>query len=270
MALMWRNLLDHVLMFLFISFPPSVRLFLPPFPPPFSPSLSFFSPSLFWLSATQSPKSAFISAAKKAMLKSNPVKVRFAEEVIINGQVPVSPAECPDTHSTSSVSINHIYSDRWPTLTSYHSSEWQKNNSFTVVFVLKSVSVKRIISLRQTCEVHPFFVFAEPSEGQLPAVHAQCSEGLPGERADQVVSLWQQHLHQGAYAARRLWRSRNRHRFKLIKLSNNLTEIMCSLSSFATWSRKTKRETSPVLFIAVLRYYPQLIFVIIPLWIKTC
>ncbi|XP_055084284.1 FERM and PDZ domain-containing protein 4-like [Periophthalmus magnuspinnatus] len=35
-----------------------------------------------------SPKSAFISAAKKAMLKTNPVKVRFAEEVIINGQVP--------------------------------------------------------------------------------------------------------------------------------------------------------------------------------------
>ncbi|XP_068575631.1 FERM and PDZ domain-containing protein 4-like isoform X3 [Cebidichthys violaceus] len=35
-----------------------------------------------------SPKSAFISAAKKAMLKSNPVKVRFAEAVIINGQVP--------------------------------------------------------------------------------------------------------------------------------------------------------------------------------------
>ncbi|XP_068612299.1 FERM and PDZ domain-containing protein 4-like [Brachionichthys hirsutus] len=34
-----------------------------------------------------SPKSAFITA-KKAMLKSNPVKVRFAEEVIINGQVP--------------------------------------------------------------------------------------------------------------------------------------------------------------------------------------
>ncbi|XP_077073009.1 FERM and PDZ domain-containing protein 4-like isoform X2 [Siphateles boraxobius] len=37
-----------------------------------------------------SPKSAFISAAKKAKLKSNPVKVRFAEEVIINGQVPES------------------------------------------------------------------------------------------------------------------------------------------------------------------------------------
>ncbi|XP_030283460.1 FERM and PDZ domain-containing protein 4-like isoform X1 [Sparus aurata] len=35
-----------------------------------------------------SPKSAFISAAKKAKLKTNPVKVRFAEEVIINGQVP--------------------------------------------------------------------------------------------------------------------------------------------------------------------------------------
>ncbi|KAJ8253195.1 hypothetical protein GJAV_G00210150 [Gymnothorax javanicus] len=35
-----------------------------------------------------SPKSAFISAAKKAKLKSNPVKVRFAEEVTINGQAP--------------------------------------------------------------------------------------------------------------------------------------------------------------------------------------
>ncbi|XP_023682292.1 FERM and PDZ domain-containing protein 4-like isoform X2 [Paramormyrops kingsleyae] len=35
-----------------------------------------------------SPKSAFISAAKKAKLKSNPVKVRFAEEVIVNGQAP--------------------------------------------------------------------------------------------------------------------------------------------------------------------------------------
>ncbi|KAH0624692.1 hypothetical protein JD844_032401 [Phrynosoma platyrhinos] len=35
----------------------------------------------------RSPKSAFISAAKKARLKSNPVKVRFSEEVIINGQV---------------------------------------------------------------------------------------------------------------------------------------------------------------------------------------
>ncbi|XP_044142216.1 FERM and PDZ domain-containing protein 4 isoform X1 [Bufo gargarizans] len=34
-----------------------------------------------------SPKSAFISAAKKARLKSNPVKVRFSEEVIINGQL---------------------------------------------------------------------------------------------------------------------------------------------------------------------------------------
>ncbi|XP_062907073.1 FERM and PDZ domain-containing protein 4 isoform X3 [Mobula hypostoma] len=35
-----------------------------------------------------SPKSAFMSAAKKAKLRSNPVKVRFSEEVIINGQVP--------------------------------------------------------------------------------------------------------------------------------------------------------------------------------------
>ncbi|XP_041052086.1 FERM and PDZ domain-containing protein 3 [Carcharodon carcharias] len=33
----------------------------------------------------QSPKSAFISAAKKAQLRTNPVKVRFSEEVTING-----------------------------------------------------------------------------------------------------------------------------------------------------------------------------------------
>uniref|UniRef100_A0A8P4JX81 FERM and PDZ domain containing 4 n=1 Tax=Dicentrarchus labrax TaxID=13489 RepID=A0A8P4JX81_DICLA len=47
--------------------------------------LNLFSPLL---SLQKSPKSAFISAAKKAKLKTNPVKVRFAEEVIINGQVP--------------------------------------------------------------------------------------------------------------------------------------------------------------------------------------
>ncbi|XP_028319517.1 FERM and PDZ domain-containing protein 4-like isoform X3 [Gouania willdenowi] len=50
-----------------------------------------------------SPKSAFISAAKKAMLKSNPVKVRFAEEVIINGQVPVSA-----THTHNPVKDNAL------------------------------------------------------------------------------------------------------------------------------------------------------------------
>ncbi|CDQ57006.1 unnamed protein product [Oncorhynchus mykiss] len=48
-------------------------------------------PTVFFIQTPpQSPKSAFISAAKKAKLKSNPVKVRFAEEVIINGQVPES------------------------------------------------------------------------------------------------------------------------------------------------------------------------------------
>lgn len=50
-----------------------------------------FSPLfLFMFCSLQLPKSAFMSAAKKAKLKSNPVKVRFAEEVIVNGQIPVS------------------------------------------------------------------------------------------------------------------------------------------------------------------------------------
>ncbi|XP_018407923.1 PREDICTED: FERM and PDZ domain-containing protein 1 [Nanorana parkeri] len=35
--------------------------------------------------STSSPKSSFLTAEKRAKLKSNPVKVRFAEEVIVNG-----------------------------------------------------------------------------------------------------------------------------------------------------------------------------------------
>ncbi|XP_068090335.1 FERM and PDZ domain-containing protein 1 [Hyperolius riggenbachi] len=37
------------------------------------------------LRSTSSPKSSFLTAEKRARLKSNPVKVRFAEEVIVNG-----------------------------------------------------------------------------------------------------------------------------------------------------------------------------------------
>lgn len=40
----------------------------------------------------QSPKSAFISAAKKAKLRSNPAKVRFSEQVTVGETDPVSPA----------------------------------------------------------------------------------------------------------------------------------------------------------------------------------
>lgn len=40
---------------------------------------------------------------------------------------------------------------------------------------------------------------SEPGEGQLSSVHAKRPEGLPGERADQVFSLRQQHLDQGAH-----------------------------------------------------------------------
>lgn len=40
----------------------------------------------------QSPKSAFISAAKKAKLRSNPAKVRFSEQVTVGETDPVSAA----------------------------------------------------------------------------------------------------------------------------------------------------------------------------------
>lgn len=37
--------------------------------------------------------------------------------------------------------------------------------------------------------------FAEPGEGQFSPVHAKCPKSVPGERADKVVPLRQQHLH---------------------------------------------------------------------------
>lgn len=38
------------------------------------------------------PKSSFLTAEKRARLKTNPVKVRFAEEVLVNGNTQVSGA----------------------------------------------------------------------------------------------------------------------------------------------------------------------------------
>lgn len=37
----------------------------------------------------QNPKSSIMSAEKRARLRSNPVKVRFAEEVVVNGHTQV-------------------------------------------------------------------------------------------------------------------------------------------------------------------------------------
>lgn len=39
------------------------------------------------------PKSSFLTEEKRARLKTNPVKVRFAEEVLVNGHAQVSGAE---------------------------------------------------------------------------------------------------------------------------------------------------------------------------------
>ena len=44
----------------------------------------FFSICLY-LSSPQGPKSSFITPEKRAKLRSNPVKVHFAEEVEVNG-----------------------------------------------------------------------------------------------------------------------------------------------------------------------------------------
>lgn len=42
------------------------------------------------LSSLQGPKSSFITPEKRAKLRSNPVKVHFAEEVEVNGHSQVS------------------------------------------------------------------------------------------------------------------------------------------------------------------------------------
>lgn len=59
-------------------------------------TLSFISKtnssSLFLSLRPQSPKSAFISAAKKARLRTNPPKVRFSEQVSISDPDSVSSA----------------------------------------------------------------------------------------------------------------------------------------------------------------------------------
>lgn len=39
------------------------------------------------------PKSSFLTEEKRARLKTNPVKVRFAEEVLVNGHAQVSGAQ---------------------------------------------------------------------------------------------------------------------------------------------------------------------------------
>lgn len=53
-------------------------------------SYSVKSSSPSFLSYLQSPKSAFISAAKKAQLRTNPPKVRFSEQVSISDPDSVS------------------------------------------------------------------------------------------------------------------------------------------------------------------------------------
>lgn len=50
---------------------------------------------------SQNPKSSIMSAEKRARLRSNPVKVRFAEEVVVNGHTQVGSCCCCHAPSTS-------------------------------------------------------------------------------------------------------------------------------------------------------------------------
>lgn len=48
----------------------------------------------FFLTYLKGPKSSFITPEKRAKLRSNPVKVHFAEEVEVNGHSQVSDRIC--------------------------------------------------------------------------------------------------------------------------------------------------------------------------------
>lgn len=59
------------------------------------PEVGFWGSQVIYSALSfQSPKSAFISAAKKAKLRSNPAKVRFSEQVTVGETDPVSAACC--------------------------------------------------------------------------------------------------------------------------------------------------------------------------------
>lgn len=61
------------------------------------------------LYSSQGPKSSFITPEKRAKLRSNPVKVHFAEEVEVNGHSQVS-YSAPLTRSKSAFTVSLLLS----------------------------------------------------------------------------------------------------------------------------------------------------------------
>lgn len=135
------------------------------------------------------------------MLKSNPVKVRFAEEVIINGQVPVSSTAHTHTHNkhTHAHTIMYdLYKQCQMVATYIIKTESSVNARQIRHFMNSFFRIPNLIcSLGNWKTLITWPPFAEPGEGQLSPVHAKCPEGLPGERADKVFSLRLRHLYQG-------------------------------------------------------------------------
>lgn len=135
------------------------------------------------------------------MLKSNPVKVRFAEEVIINGQVPVSSTAHTHTHNkhTHAHTIMYdLYKQCQMVATYIIKTESSVNARQIRHFMNSFFRISNLIcSLGNWKTLITWPPFAEPGEGQLSPVHAKCPEGLPGERADKVFSLRLRHLYQG-------------------------------------------------------------------------
>lgn len=118
----------------------------------------------------QNPKSSIMSAEKRARLRSNPVKVRFAEEVVVNGHTQVGMKAAV--------------------------SRWWICSSFWISHTFDESSLSTLISLFYLMLIHNDTRHFSPS-GKLSSLPAQCVESLFGEWTDQGLQVWQHHLCQG-------------------------------------------------------------------------
>lgn len=83
----------------------------------------------------QNPKSSIMSAEKRARLRSNPVKVRFAEEVVVNGHTQVG-----------------TESDKW--LSSLGLTDLVSSSTLLLVFCLSSTDIDSHLNAISLASIH--------------------------------------------------------------------------------------------------------------------
>lgn len=129
----------------------------------------------------QNPKSSIMSAEKRARLRSNPVKVRFAEEVVVNGHTQVG------MKAGVSRWWMTLISGSLTRLMSLYSALFSKLSCVLLLFIF----LYSILIHNDTCHISP--------SGKLSSLPAQCLESLFREWTDQGLQVWQHHYCQGKY-----------------------------------------------------------------------